>query len=66
MVSQLAWLNYDDAQMRQALPAIDLFKEEAPRSCTRGRDTSSSCHGSSTGPPNWTCSPTIRRRAAVA
>ena len=28
MVSQLAWLDHDDAQMRRALTAIELFKEE--------------------------------------
>ena len=29
MVSQLAWLDHDDAQMRQASTAIELFKEES-------------------------------------
>lgn len=29
MVSQLAWLDHDDAQMRQTLAAIELFKEES-------------------------------------
>ena len=29
MVSQLAWLDHDDAQMRSALTAIELFKEES-------------------------------------
>ncbi len=28
MASQLAWLDHDDAQMRQTLAAIELFKEE--------------------------------------
>jgi hypothetical protein len=29
MVSQLAWLDHDDAQMRRALTVIELLKEES-------------------------------------